>query len=168
MKMQCRCFEAANSRVIELAGNMARNVIDPKPHDFVSDSSPDSGDTLGDHGIYGSGRLAFSFHRLEIEDLAAARQGHSLHSPGIQVDEEPALPASTMLLFFDQLSPDVGTDIVQRTGVPGALRHRVLHVIVTHGNVGPLLWPDLIEIDESAPVVGSTVLRGKDAGDLAM
>ena len=98
-------LEPADGGVIELPGDVARDVVHPEPEDLVGDAAGDLRQAIGDQAVEGGGRHPVAGIEGEIEDDAGRLDGLVRDGAGVQVGEEPALGPVAVLALRPRARP---------------------------------------------------------------
>jgi hypothetical protein len=110
--------------------------------------------TLGDQRVHGLCGLTLRPHWLEIEDRASRGHRTALHPLGFQIDEEPPFSVRAVVDLVGGLAPDVGSDVIESSGVPGIFCYLMLGVVMPEGDIGPILQMELLASNRRGPVLG--------------
>src|SRR5688572_13813128 len=125
--------------MVQLTSNVPRDIKDPQAHNLVRDTSGDRRDSVEDERVHCLGRLVLRSDRLQVEDHTRRGNPATFYSTGVEIDEEPAFPMRAVVDLVIGLTPDVWSDEVQSSGVPGIPGHPMLRVVMPQGDVAPIL-----------------------------
>ncbi len=94
--------------LIQRPGDVPRNVADDEPQNFAGDPIRHLAHPLGDQGVDHIGGVARCVERSKIHDVPGQRHRLPHYVAGLEIGQEPTLPATTMPRSSDSSPQTLG------------------------------------------------------------